>query len=148
MTTPQSHINGTLLLKSASPHTLQHLQRPCVAEVGSRALGDQERDSGGTVGLVTLLSFLPRESISRPDLRRVSDFKTTRSCHHKTAISNMSCLHRWDFLGVVFKKARSGQMVVTHTFNPSTWEAKAGGSLSLRPAWSAESVPGQPGTLS
>jgi hypothetical protein len=25
--------------------------------------------------------------------------------------------------------------VVVHTFNPSTWEAEAGGSLSLRPAW-------------
>lgn len=48
-----------LLLKSAFPHTLQHLQRPYAAELGSRARGDQERDSGGTVGLVTLLSFLP-----------------------------------------------------------------------------------------
>jgi hypothetical protein len=25
--------------------------------------------------------------------------------------------------------------VVAHTFNFSTWEAEAGGSLSLRPAW-------------
>jgi hypothetical protein len=25
--------------------------------------------------------------------------------------------------------------VVAHTFNPSTWEAEAGGFLSLRPAW-------------
>jgi hypothetical protein len=25
-----------------------------------------------------------------------------------------------------------------HTFNPSTWEAEAGGFLSLRPAWSTE----------
>jgi hypothetical protein len=31
--------------------------------------------------------------------------------------------------------------VVAHTFNPSTWEAEAGGFLSSRPAW----VPGQPG---
>jgi hypothetical protein len=30
------------------------------------------------------------------------------------------------------------QTVVAHTFNPSTWEAEAGGSLSLRPAWSTE----------
>ena len=27
-------------------------------------------------------------------------------------------------------------MVAVHTFNPSTWEAKAGWSLCLRPAWS------------
>jgi hypothetical protein len=25
-----------------------------------------------------------------------------------------------------------------HTFNPSTWEAEAGGFLSSRPAWSTE----------
>jgi hypothetical protein len=35
--------------------------------------------------------------------------------------------------------------VVAHTLNPSTWEAEAGGSLSSRPAWSTEWVPGQPG---
>jgi hypothetical protein len=32
--------------------------------------------------------------------------------------------------------------VVAHAFNPSTWEAEAGGFLSSRPAWSAEWVPG------
>ena len=35
--------------------------------------------------------------------------------------------------------------VVAHAYNPSTQEAKAGGFLSSRPAWSTESVPGQPG---
>ena len=29
--------------------------------------------------------------------------------------------------------------------NPSTWEAEAGRSVSSRPAWSKEQVPGQPG---
>jgi hypothetical protein len=29
--------------------------------------------------------------------------------------------------------------VVVHTFNPSTWEAEAGGFLSLSPGWSTES---------
>jgi major histocompatibility complex class I len=29
-------------------------------------------------------------------------------------------------------------VVVVHAFNPSTWEAEAGGFLSLRPAWSTE----------
>jgi hypothetical protein len=36
-------------------------------------------------------------------------------------------------------------VVVAHAFNPSTWEAEAGGFLSSRPAWSTEWVPGQPG---
>jgi hypothetical protein len=37
------------------------------------------------------------------------------------------------------------QAVVVHPFDPSTWEAEAGRFLSLRPAWSTEWVPGQPG---
>jgi hypothetical protein len=32
--------------------------------------------------------------------------------------------------------------VVAHAFNPSTWEAEAGGFLSLRSVWSTEWVPG------
>jgi hypothetical protein len=35
--------------------------------------------------------------------------------------------------------------VVAHAFDPSTWEAEAGGFLNLRPAWSTEWVPGQLG---
>jgi ABC-type phosphate/phosphonate transport system substrate-binding protein len=35
--------------------------------------------------------------------------------------------------------------VVVHAFNPSTWEAEAGRALSLRPVWTTELVPGQPG---
>jgi hypothetical protein len=34
--------------------------------------------------------------------------------------------------------------VVVHAFNPSIWEAEAGGFLSSRPAWSTECVLGQP----
>jgi hypothetical protein len=33
-------------------------------------------------------------------------------------------------------------------FNPSTWEAEADGSLSSRPAWYTEQIPGQPGLRS
>jgi hypothetical protein len=36
------------------------------------------------------------------------------------------------------KKKKTSQAVVTHAFNPSTWEAEAGRFLSLRPAWSTE----------
>jgi hypothetical protein len=36
-------------------------------------------------------------------------------------------------------------VVVAHTFSSSTQEAEAGKSLSLRPAWSTEQVPGQAG---
>jgi hypothetical protein len=33
-------------------------------------------------------------------------------------------------------KKLNSQVVVAHAFNPSTWEAEAGGFLSSRPAWS------------
>jgi hypothetical protein len=36
------------------------------------------------------------------------------------------------------------QMVVVHTFNSSTQDAEAGGSLNLRPVWTTEWAPGQP----
>jgi hypothetical protein len=36
------------------------------------------------------------------------------------------------------KKKKFEAGVVAHAFNPSTWEAEAGGSLSLRPAWSTK----------
>jgi hypothetical protein len=35
-------------------------------------------------------------------------------------------------------KIFSSRAVVAHAFNPSTWEAEAGGFLSLRPAWSTQ----------
>jgi hypothetical protein len=34
--------------------------------------------------------------------------------------------------------------MVAHTFNLSTWEAEADGSLNSRPAWATQWVPGQP----
>jgi hypothetical protein len=34
--------------------------------------------------------------------------------------------------------SRSGWAVMAHAFNPTTWEAEAGGFLSSRPAWSTE----------
>ena len=35
-------------------------------------------------------------------------------------------------------RMRGCRAVVAHTFNPSTWEAEAGGILSSRPTWSTE----------
>jgi hypothetical protein len=61
----------------------------------------------------------------------------------------------WNFICLVFFKLQEqrkkqkllsiGWAVVAHAFNPSTWEAEAGGFLSSRPAWSTEWVLGQPG---
>jgi hypothetical protein len=45
----------------------------------------------------------------------------------------------------MFKIVSKKTDMVALTFNSSTWEAEAGGSLSLRPAWSTELVPDQPG---
>jgi hypothetical protein len=41
-------------------------------------------------------------------------------------------------------KFKNSQGVVVYAFNPSTQEAEAGQSLTLRPAWSTEQVLGQP----
>ena len=38
--------------------------------------------------------------------------------------------------GTGFKELKQELDVVVHTFDPSTWEAEAGGSLSSRLAWS------------
>jgi hypothetical protein len=42
---------------------------------------------------------------------------------------------------LALKDCIQSQAVVVHTFNPSLWEAEAGGFLSSRTAWST----GQPG---
>jgi hypothetical protein len=44
------------------------------------------------------------------------------------------------------KQKPAAKVLVAHALNPSTQEVEAGGPLSLRPAWSMEQVPGQPGT--
>jgi hypothetical protein len=38
----------------------------------------------------------------------------------------------------VMIQTKASWVVVAHAFNPSTWEAEAGGFLSSRPAWSTE----------
>ena len=48
-------------------------------------------------------------------------------------------------LGCVENYFVPGWEMVAHAFNPSTQEAETSGSQSLRPAWSIEGVPGQPG---
>ena len=50
-----------------------------------------------------------------------------------------------EFESFVRKTNARNTWAVAHTFNPSTQEAQAGGSLNLRPVWSTQQVPGQPG---
>jgi hypothetical protein len=40
--------------------------------------------------------------------------------------------------GLRANNSKSEPGVVAHAFNPSTWEAEAGGFLSSRPAWSTK----------
>jgi hypothetical protein len=49
-------------------------------------------------------------------------------------------IHKSQTLKVVERKKekKKSRAVVAHAFNPSTWEAEAGGFLSSRPAWSTE----------
>jgi major histocompatibility complex class I len=48
------------------------------------------------------------------------------------------CRKKLKGLSHVDQDRRSQLGVVAHTFNPSTWEAEAGGFLSSRPVWSTE----------
>jgi hypothetical protein len=47
-------------------------------------------------------------------------------------------LQRLNLSRNMFQKRRYCQAVVAHAFNPSTWEAEAGGFLGSRPSWSTE----------
>jgi hypothetical protein len=47
---------------------------------------------------------------------------------------NISCIGA----GEIVQQKNPLELGVAHTFNPSTWEAEAGGFLSLRPAWSTK----------
>jgi hypothetical protein len=51
----------------------------------------------------------------------------------------------WLWKTVSEKRNNPEPGTVAHAFNPSTWEAEAGGFLSSRPDWSTKWVPGQPG---
>jgi hypothetical protein len=54
------------------------------------------------------------------------------------ALGYVVCLHY--YAGIFFhqKSFTSCRAVVALTCNPSTWEAEAGGFLSLKPVWSTE----------
>jgi hypothetical protein len=52
-----------------------------------------------------------------------------------TGRSAASQAHVW---GKRLIKMLPSWAVVAHAFNPSTWEAEAGGFLSSRPAWSTK----------
>jgi hypothetical protein len=53
---------------------------------------------------------------------------------HPGQLSTVQC--KSFFFGGELRKGFSA--VVAHAFNPSTWEAQAGGFLSSKPAWSTE----------
>jgi hypothetical protein len=54
--------------------------------------------------------------------------KRVHSNGHQTAVLDNG-------VKLILRMKSSCQTVVVHTFNPSTWEAEAGGFLSSRLAW-------------
>ncbi|GAB1293316.1 Ras-related protein Rab-8A [Apodemus speciosus] len=57
-------------------------------------------------------------------------FRTITTAYYRGAMANVSSLRD----GLLSRAA------VAHAFNPSTWEAEAGGFLSSRPAWSTDGI--------
>jgi hypothetical protein len=57
---------------------------------------------------------------------------------HQPSLLNIDCWFSPPFYRCTTKKFQKQPGVVLHAFNPSTWEAEAGGFLSSRPAWSTE----------
>lgn len=53
---------------------------------------------------------------------------------------SLPCMH-WNIF--IPLRPLSSWVVVEHAFNLNTWESEEGKSLSLRPIWSTEEVPGQ-----
>jgi hypothetical protein len=52
---------------------------------------------------------------------------------HMHAVAHMYCQPQKKINAIL-----KNTLVVAHAFNPSTWEAEAGGFLSSRPAWSTK----------
>jgi hypothetical protein len=59
-------------------------------------------------------------------------------CISNTLMNRHLCMEKEDCqpISTDLLKENYSWAVVVHTFNPSTWEAEAGGFLSLRQAWS------------
>jgi hypothetical protein len=101
----------------------------------------------GTVWLL-LLFVVVFETES--DYVALASFKLTNLLLQLPAGSGVTDIgHNSLFISTIsrsyYDKSAGSQAGVAHTFNPSTWEAEAGGFLSSRPAWSTKCVPGQPG---
>jgi hypothetical protein len=56
--------------------------------------------------------------------------------HSNRIVTNTIC--KWIRKNDIRIYTQARQWLVVHAFNPSTWEAEAGGFLSLRPAWCTE----------
>jgi hypothetical protein len=100
------------------------------AESGSSSVDPKLRCESGTHSwkgpLRNPLSWTPRKASQRRELSRGWD-----QCGEGGG--RIYLIYR---RGSLKKESEPG--VVVHTFNPSTWEAEAGGFLSSRPAWSTE----------
>jgi hypothetical protein len=71
---------------------------------------------------------------------------TIKRMRFHRSIEKIMMIYIWiwilDFILQLYPEIdNSGQAVVAHAFNPSTWEEEAGGFLSSRPAWSTKWVP-------
>ena len=65
-------------------------------------------------------------------------------CVSNTDMQNLPSQACWEWKTLEKTQNKKQWVVAGHCLNLSTWEAESGESLSSRPAWSLEQVPGQP----
>jgi hypothetical protein len=78
--------------------------------------------------------------IVRPVFKTITTKQTEKLYSRPVRLQHKTCMQGSGNIveGRDIKIVRAHQAVVAHAFNPSTWEAEAGGFLSSRPAWSTE----------
>jgi hypothetical protein len=104
----------------------------CSRELAAREEGACASSGNEEWDLVTMLLYAVVCSVSRV----LHWCVTVGTTHTRPTCSLESWCHYFTL------KIRCKPGVVAHAFNPSIWEAEAGGFLSSRTAWSTKRVPG------
>jgi hypothetical protein len=110
--------------------------------------GYEPRKAGSLLQLVSRSNFPLREykivALSCFNFGVICFYRNGKSITYVSFLRTL-LLQELDQPQISLKTQKNQPGMVADAFNPSTREAEAGRFLSLRPAWSTQRVPGQPG---